>query len=85
MGWPINKRIDDLNGLNINEPIMNSPFWIKYIWLGIKANSITMIPIPAFILVDFGINNKASNTSTIPDRIFISLDHPNKYGGIMGK
>jgi len=28
-----------------------------------------MIPIPAFILVDFGINNNASNTSTTPDRI----------------
>ena len=44
-----------------------------------------MIPTPAFILVEFGINNKASNISTTPDRILISLVHFNKYGGIMGK
>ena len=57
---------------------MNAPFWIKYIWQGIKTNSNIMIPIPAFILVDFGINNKASNTSTTPDRILISFDHCDK-------
>ena len=44
-----------------------------------------MIPIPAFDLVDFGINNRANSISATPDKIFTSLAQFNKYGGMIGK
>ena len=39
----------------------------KYIWRGIKAMSIKIMPMLALNRVDFGIKNKASSISTTPD------------------